>query len=236
MVVVLHVLDGKEEEGVGVVAVKPAKTGLWIMLLSMILSEALSLGSLVLTRWKLSPGHASGTTMLSFLSFLAVVLEIAAIALMVAVRRVRRLAVAAAMFFIAWAILNLAVYTPLVFIGVSRGSIELVKLGLGVKAAAAILQYSIPLLLAYGLARSSGIKRVLWLALVLAIVGGLGILVLPILSVRLEQVVASSGKLYVPKYEVEYASWPYPILLLFSHLGGILYMVAYAIIIRKLVK
>jgi len=62
--------------------------------------------------------------------------------------RVKRLALAAVALFVAWGVLNLVVYVPLMLIGTRSGSLELVKLGLGVKVVAALLQYAVPFLLA----------------------------------------------------------------------------------------
>ena len=223
---------------------KRVKAGLWAMLLSMVLGEILSLGSLVSTGGRLSSEHAASplsavTILVTLTEPLALVLEITAIVLVVTGSKqlaekgyARRLALTAAAFFLAWGVLNLAVYMPLTLAGMREGSLELVRLGLGVKVVAALLQYSIPFLLAYGLARRGKVRQGLWLALVLTVVGGLGVTALPITSVRLEPVIVSSGKLYVPRYEVNYTSWPYPLFLVLSHLGGVLYMIIYGIIIK----
>jgi len=116
---------------------------------------------------------------------------------------------------------------------IRRGSLELVRLGLGVKAAVALLQYTIPFLLAYGLARNDRDRLCLWIALTLTIIGGLGIIALPIPSVKLRRITTPNGELYVPEYEINYNSWPYPALLALSHAGGILYIITYALVAAR---
>ena len=221
------------------------KTGLWAMLLSMIFGEVLSLCSLTSTGGRLSSEYAATplstiTILAALLNPLALALEMTAIALVVTGSkrlanggRVKRLALAAVALFVAWGVLNLVVYVPLMLIGTRSGSLELVKLGLGVKVVAALLQYAVPFLLAYGLAHTRRIKRGLWLALALTAVGGLGVNALPIASVRLERVAVPSGQLYVPRYEVNYVTWPYPAFLALSHVGGVLYMVVYAVLAAR---
>ena len=142
---------------------------------------------------------------------------------------------ASAAFFLAWAFLNFAVFLPFSFLGMSAGSLELVRLGLAVKAAAA-LQYAVPFLLVCGLIRRSSVRAALWLALVMTVIGGLGIVAMPIASVKLRSAVVSGTKLYVPKYEVDYTSWPYPVFLALSHVGGILYILVYVAVITALRK
>ena len=216
--------------------------GLWLMLALLIVGTALSLSSLVSTGWRLRAEAFSRSAPLDALaSPFLVALEVAAIALVVSdSKRMggthRRLALASIAFFLAWAALNFAVYLPLSFIGMSRGSLELVRLGLAVKAAAALLQYAVPFLLAYGLTRRNGVKVALWLALAATAVGGLGITATPIADVELKAVVVSGTEFYVPKYEVDYTSGPYPAFLALSHVGGVLYVLAYAVVATTLRK
>ncbi len=56
---------------------------------------------------------------------------------------------------------------------------------------------------------------------------------LPIASVRLERVAVPSGQLYVPRYEVNCATWPYPAFLALSHIGCVLYMVIYVVLAAR---
>jgi len=216
--------------------------GLWAMLASLTAGTVLSLGSLVSTGYKLkAEALPPSVPFAAMLSPLALALEVAAIALIASDSKRaggvhRRLALVSAAFFLAWAVLNFTVFLPLSFLGMSAGSLELVRLGLAVKASAALLQYAVPFLLVYGLIRRSGVKAVLWLALVMTVIGGLGITATPITSVELRSVVVSGTKLYVPKYEVDYTSWPYPAFLVFSHAGGILYILVYVAVITALRK
>jgi len=210
------------------------------MFLSMVLGEILSLASLASTGGRLGSAHAasplSATTVLTaILDPAALALEVAAIVLVIVGSRelsggsrVRRAAMAAAALFALWAVLNLGVYLPLVTAGMREGSLGLVRLGLWVKVAAASLQYLVPFLLVHGLARGR-VRGCLYLALALTVVGGLGTIALPIANVRLVEVMTPGGRMYVPRYEVDYTAWPYPALLALSHAGGVLYMLAYAV-------
>jgi len=216
--------------------------GLWLVLALLIVGTALSLSSLVSMGWKLRAETFSRSVPLNALAspFLAA-LEVAAIALIVSdSKRVggthRQLALASIAFFLAWAALNFAVYLPLSFLGMSTGSLELVRLGLTVKAAAAVLQYAVPFLLEYGLTHHNGVRAVLWLALAATVVGGLGITATPIADVELRAIVVTGTKFYVPKYEVDYASGPYPVFLVLSHVGGVLYILVYAVVAATLRK
>ena len=222
------------------------RIGLSAMLLSMILSEVISLSSLVPTGGRLTSENIASpfsiaTILVSLLEPVALILEIIAIVLIASDSKRstgasihRRLTFTAGAFFIVWAAFNFGVYLPLSLLGMKTGSLQLVKLALAIKAAAALFQYSIPFLLVYGIVRNGKTRLALWVALIAIIVGGLGVVTTPIASVRLEPVVVSNNRLYVPKYEVDYTSWPYPAFLVLSYPGGILYMLVYAITITKL--
>jgi len=216
------------------------------MLFSMILSEVISLGSLVSTSGRLSSASIASpfsivTILVSLLEPVALILEIIAIVLIASDRRRstgasihRRLTFTAGVFFVAWAVLNFIVYLPLSLLVMKTGSLQLVRLALAVKAAAALFQYSIPFLLLYGIYRNSKTELALWMALIATIIGGLGVVATPIASVRLEPIAVSDNKFYAPKYEIDYTSWPYPVFLTLSHSGGILYVLVYIITITKL--
>jgi hypothetical protein len=110
-----------------------------------------------------------------------------------------------------------------------RGSLALVRAGQIVKAGAALLQYAIPFLLAYGL--SSRAPRVLlWLALILTVVGNFGVVVLPIGGIELQAIESAGQELYAPRFAVDYTSGLYPILLGMGYLGGLLYLIAYGVL------
>ena len=222
------------------------RIGLSAMMFSMILSEVISLGSLVSTGGRLSPESIASpfsiaTILVSLLEPVALILEIIAMVLIASDSRRsinasihRRLIFTAGAFFVAWAVLNFIVYLPLYLLVMKTGSLQLVRLALAVKAAAALFQYSIPFLLLFGIARSSKTRLALWAALIATIVGGLGVVAMPIASVRLEPIAVSDNGFYVPKYEIDYTSWPYSVFLTLSHSGGILYLLIYALTITKL--
>lgn len=225
---------------------KSTRVGLLLMLLSMSLSEVVSLSFLVSTGGKLASENIASpfniaTIIVSFLEPVALLLEIIAIIIVVSdSKRLtetgihRRLALTAGLLFVAWAILNFIVYLPLSLLGMKTGSLQLVRLALATKTIAALFQYPIPFLLVYGIASDSRIKLALWAALILTILGGLEVIITPITGVGLKQVPVQGNKFYVPRYEIDYTSWPYPVFLVLSHSGGILYMLVYAITIRKL--
>ena len=219
------------------------ETALKAMLASMILSEAISLGSLTSTRGKLTTQNTSTplsapTILVALLEPATLALEVIAIALAVyGVKELRskqsRLIVAAATLFTVWVALNFAVFLPLSLTAMKQGSVELARLALTIKAAAAILQYAVPFLLAYPAARDSKARIALFLALALTIVGGLGTTATPIPTVKLKPISTQSGVIYALTYEVDYVQWPYPAYLALSHLGGILYILAYASIMLR---
>jgi len=207
------------------------------MSLSFLLGTVIAVGSLVSMGGKLDTESLTAvplrlpTILVSCLDPLAILLEIVAIVLIVMDSKKvgnphRRLAWTAAIFFVIWGVLNLGVFLPLSFVGMQRGSLELVRIGQMVKAGAALLQYAIPFLLVYGVSRK--VPRVLlWLALALTIVGNFGVVALPIGSIRLEAVKTGGQELYVPKFSVDYTTGPYPFLLGIGYIGGALYMIAY---------
>jgi len=226
--------------------VRHTRIGLSAMLLSMILSEVISLSSLVPTGGRLTSENIASpfsiaTILVSLLEPVALILEIIAIVLIASDSKRstgasihRRLTFTAGALLIAWAALNFVVYLPLSLLGMKTGSLQLVRLALAVKVAAALFQYSIPFLLVYGIARNGKTRLALWAALIATIVGGLGVVATPIANVRLELVAVSDNRFYVPRYEIDYTSWPYPAFLALSQSGGILYILVYAITVTKL--
>ena len=211
--------------------------GLLAMSISFLLGTVIAAGSLLSMGGRLDTAQLTATplsvptVLVTCLDPLAILLEILAIVLIVLDSRQvgnphRRLAWAAAIFFVVWGVLNLGVFLPLSFVGMQRGSLALVRAGQIVKAGAALLQHAIPFLLAYGL--SSKVPRVLlWLALILTVVGNFGVVVLPIGGIELQPIESAGQELYAPRFTVDYTSGLYPILLGMGYLGGLLYLIAY---------
>lgn len=108
-----------------------------------------------------------------------------------------------------------------------RGSLSLVKTGQRIKAGAALLQYSVPFLLAFGLTPGK-VRLVLWLALGLSVIGNFGVITLPISGIELEQVEVAGQTMYAFQLAVDYKTGAYPILLGLGYVGGALYLIAYA--------
>ena len=204
---------------------------------SFLLGTIIAVGSLVSMGGKLDTESLTAaplslpTILVSCLDPLVILLEIAAIVLIVMDSRKsgnphHRLAWTAAIFFVVWGVLNVGGFLPLSFMGMQRGSLELVKTGQMVKAGAALLQYALPFLLVYGV--SPNVPRVLlWPALVLTMVGNFGVVTLPIGSIALKAVGTAGQVLYVPQFSVDYTHGLYPVLLGMGYIGSALYMVAY---------
>ncbi len=214
--------------------------GLAAMLVSFLLGTAIALGSFTAMRGRLDTAKLAAqpfnvpTLLVTCLDPFAILLEVVAIILIVVDSHQvgglhRRLAWTAAIFFVIWAIANLGAFLPLSFLGMRRGSLSMVKAAQMVKAGAAILQYSIPFLLAFGLTRKAP-RVLLWLALALTVVGNLGVVTLPIGRIQLQPVEASGQTMYVPHFDVDYTAGLYPILLALGYIGGVLYMLVYAVL------
>ena len=214
--------------------------GLSAMLACLLLGTAIAGGSLIATKGHLSTAEMAAqpfsapTVLVTCLDPPAILLEIAAIVLIVLDSRQigskhRRLAWSAAILFALWAMANLGGFLPLSFLGMQRDSLPMVKAGLMVKAGAAVLQYVVPFLLAFGLSRKP-VRILLCLALILTVIGNFGIVALPIVGIRLEPIEGPGRTMYVPHYDIEYTTGPYPILLTMSFVGGTLYMLAYTLL------
>jgi hypothetical protein len=212
--------------------------GLVAMLVSFLLGTIIALGSLTAMSGRLDTAALTAqpfnvpTLLVTCLDPFAMVLEIVAIILIVMDSRQsggihRRLAWTAAVFFAIWAIANVGVFLPLSFLGMQRGSLSLVKTAQMVKAGAAVLQYTIPFLLAFGLTRQAP-RALLWLALAFTAVGNFGVVTLPIGAIQLQPVESFGQTMYVPQFNVDYTAGLYPILLAFGYIGGALYMLVYA--------
>lgn len=212
----------------------------WAMLamsISFLLGTIIAVGSLVSMGGRLNTARLTAaplsvpTVLVSCLDPLAILLEIVAIVLIVMDSKQvgnphHRLAWTAAIFFAAWGVLNVGVFLPLSYTGMRRGSLALVKMAQMVKAGAALLQYAIPFLLAYGLSRKAP-RALLWLALILTVVGNFAVVVLPITAIELEAIEAAGQELYAPQFSVDYTTGLYPILLGMGYMGGVLYLLAY---------
>jgi hypothetical protein len=218
--------------------VKRTAWGLTAMLVSFLLGTAIALGSLAATGGRLDTAALAAqpfnvpTLLVTCLDPFAILLEIAAIILIVTDSRRfgvlhHRLAWAAAVFFVIWAIANFGAFLPLSFLGMQRGSLTVVKTAQMVKAGAALLQYSIPFLLAFGLTRRAP-RVLLWLALTLTAVGNFGVVALPIGGIQLQSVESLGRTMYVPHFDIDYTTGAYPVLLALGYIGGVLYVLVYA--------
>jgi len=211
-----------------------------MMVISFLLGTIIAVGSLTSMGGRLDMARLTATplsvstVLVSCLDPPAILLEIAAIILLLTDSRQvgrahHRLVWIATIFFVVWALANLVVFLPLAFLGMQRGSVSMVKAAQMVKAGAAVLQYSIPFLLAFSLTRRAP-RVLLWLALALTVVGNLAVVTLPIAGIQLRAVQLSGQILYVPQFDVDYTAGPYPILLASGYMGGALYMLAYALV------
>jgi len=211
--------------------------GLSAMVGSFVLGTIIALGSLIAMEGMLDTATLAAqplslpTLLVACLDPLAILLEIAALVLLaMGSRQVgdlhRRLVWTAVAFLATWAVANVGGFIPLSFAGMRRGSLTLVKTGQMVKAGAALLQYAVPFLMAFGLTRGWS-RTVLWLALGLSVVGNFGVIVLPISGVELERVGIPGQTIYAPRFAVDYTTGAYPALLALGYAGGALYLAVY---------
>jgi hypothetical protein len=212
--------------------------GLTAMLVSFLLGTAIALGSLTAMGGRLDTAALAAqpfnvpTLLVTCLDPFAILLEIAAIILIVMDSRQlgvvhHRLAWTAVVFFVIWAIANFGAFLPLSFLGMRSGSLPLVKTAQMVKAGAAVLQYSIPFLLAFGLTHRTP-RVFLWLALALTVIGNFGVVALPIGGIQLQPVESLGRTMHVPHFDIDYTAGAYPVLLALGYIGGVLYMLVYA--------
>lgn len=220
-------------------AMKRTAWGLTAMFVSFLLGTVIALGSLTAMGGRLNSdaltAFSAPTLLVTCLDPLVILLEIGAIVLIVMDSRRfgdlhRRMAWAAAIFFGVWTVANFGVFLPLSFVGMQRGSLSMVQAGQWVKAGAAVLQYAIPFLLAFGLTRGAP-RALLWVALALSVAGNFGVVALTVGGMELRPVGAFGGtELYAPYFNVDYTTGPYPILLALGYLGGGVYMVVYGVL------
>jgi hypothetical protein len=211
--------------------------GLMAMTVSLVLGTVISLGSLIASGGQLDTEAMTGqllspqTVLVTCLDPLAIGLEVAAIVLIVRGRHHfgashPRLAVWAAILYVAWAAANLLGFLPLSIVGMMQGSRPLLLAGQWVKAASAGLAFTVPVLLVFGLSPKPQ-RLLLGLALLLSIVGGLGNLALTIGQLEIQPITTGGHTLYAPKWDVDYTAGVYPALVAASHVGGFLYLAAY---------
>ena len=212
------------------------RTAILLMIICMILSLVIGIGSLISTgarlRSELITAFSAPTLLITFLDPIAMALEFIAVILVFAESRRmgglhRTLASLALGFLIAWLILNFGAFLPTSIMGLLTGSVEAVRLGLIIKSSAAILQYLIPLFLIYGVAEPLE-RRILIPASTLTVAGNFLLTFLPIWSVKIIPTsLAGEARIYRPLIEVNYLSQPYLTLLIIGYLGGILYLTVY---------
>jgi len=219
---------------------KRTALGLSTMVGVFLLSTVIAVGSLIAMEGRLDTAALTAqplsvpTLLVACLDPLAILLEIVAITLMVMGSRQvgslhRRLAWTAAAFFVVWAVANVGGFIPLSLVGMRRGSLTLAKAGQMVKAGAALLQYSVPFLMAFGLTHRWP-RALLWLALGLTVIGNFGVVVLPISGMELERVEVPGQTMYAPRFAVDYTAGAYPVLLALGYVGGVLYLVVYVLL------
>jgi len=218
---------------------KKTKYGLFAMTLSLVLGFVIALGSLGAMGGKLDSNFLTTqvisvpTVLVSCLDPVTISLEILAILLILWDSRKsdnpqRVLTWIAAGSFVIWAALNLGGFLPLSFIGMQRGSLEIIKAGQLIKTFAALLQYAIPFLLVYGVATAKQ-QVVLWAALLLSIFGNALVVILSISSITLQATETMGKILSTPLIQIDYTSGIYPLLLTLGYLGGALYLAIYCI-------
>jgi hypothetical protein len=219
------------------------RLGVCLMLISMVLGMAVALASLVSMRGQLDTDTMSGPTLslptilISLFSPVGILLEIVALVLILLNSREigglhRRLTLAALWFLIAWGAANMGGFLPLTFVAIQRGSVGMLRAGQMVKAIAAVFQYAVPFLLVFGLALPS-VRRLLWPALILTIIGNFTTVALGGASMELVASEASGLVTHVPRLAVDYTRGIYPFALGVGYIGGFLYILAYGILLAR---
>ena len=144
-----------------------------------------------------------------------------------------RLAWAAAILYCVWAVANLFGFLPLSLLSAQNGSLSLALTGQWIKAISALLAFAVPALLVVGLSPKA-MRVGLGLGWLLSAIGGFGSVAMAISHLQLEPISAAGQTLYVAKFSVDYTAGVYPALLAASHVGGLLYLVVYVYLARKL--
>jgi hypothetical protein len=209
----------------------------YAMTISLVLGTLIASGSLIALGGRLSSEALTAaplgipTLLVTCLDPLAIALEIAAIVLIVRGRKLfgptqQRLAVLAAALYVLWAGANLFGFLPLSLLSWQNGSLPTALLGQWIKAAAALLAYAVPALLVFGMSRPAQ-RWLLVLGFVLSAVGSFGSVALAIGQMTLIRQEVSGSVLYVASFDVDYTQFPFPLLLVASYVGGLLYLGVY---------
>jgi hypothetical protein len=217
--------------------------GLWAMCLSLLLGAAIALGSLISTGGRLNTRDLAAnpmnvpTRLVSCLDPLAILLEIAAIILVVSRARQygtlhHRLAWTAAILYVLWAAANFLGFLPLSLLSAQNGSLHMALAGQWIKAGAALLAYTVPALLVWGLGNRTtrAVTAAGWLV---SAIGNFGTLATTIPSIALEPVAVGDRITYAVQFSVDYAGGMYPLLLAMGYIGGALYLAVYLHLARQ---
>ena len=211
--------------------------GLLAMCVSLLLGTVIALGSLISTGGQLNtesltrdPINAP-TLLVTCIDPLAILLEIAAILLIVSVARQfgklhHRLAWAAAVLYLLWAAANLLGFLPLSLLSMQSGSLEMALAGQWVKAGAALLAYTVPALLVFGLG-TRVTRAVTVLGWLISMIGNFGTLARTIPAIALEPIMVADRTMYAVQFSVDYTEGIYPFLLAMGYIGGALYLAVY---------
>jgi len=211
--------------------------GLLAICVSLLLGTVIALGSLISTGGQLNTHNLTGTPisvptlLVTCIDPLAILLEIVAIVLIASVARRfgtlhHRLAWAAAILYILWAAANLLGFLPLSLLSMQNGSLEMALAGQWVKAGAALLAYTVPALLVFGLGtRVTRAGTALgWL---ISAIGNFVTLARTIPAIALEPMMVGERTMYAVQFSVDYAVGIYPFLLAMGYVGGALYLAVY---------
>lgn len=223
---------------------RKTRLGIYLMLASFLLGMIVSVGSFLSMRGVLNTDAMSGpgiqlpTALVSLLTPWAIILEVVAIVLFLTNSRTvgglhRRLVLVAVWFLVVWAVMNLGGFLPLTFAALRQGSLSMLRTGQAVKAVAAILQYSIPFLLIFGIAVPR-IKKLLWAGLILTVVGNFSTVLMGGMSMELRAVESAGMASHVPRLVVDYTKGLYPVLLGLGYAGGVAYILAYAVMLTRM--
>jgi hypothetical protein len=222
---------------------KKTAWGLSAMTLSLLLGTIIAVGSLAAMGGQMDTEALTSqplglpTILVSCLEPLAILLEVAAVALILRSSRQRSnlhrwLAWTAAIIYILWAAANLVGFLPLSFLAARDGSLALARTGQWIKATSALLAYAVPALLVFGLCPKA-LRVAAGFALILSAVGGFGSVAQTINQLQLEPIAAAGQQLYVTRFNVDYTTGLYPILLGISYAGGLIYLLVYGWLARQ---
>jgi hypothetical protein len=217
---------------------KKITLALYFMIASLVFGTVIASGSLFALGGKLSTEKLLAaplgfpTMLVSCLDPLAIALEIAAIILIVRGRKQfsltqQRLSMLALALYIIWAAANLLGFLPLSLISWVNGSLELAQAGQWIKATSALLAYAVPALLVFGLSSKSQ-RWLLATGFFLTALGSFGSIALTISQMSLASQETGGFVMYVASFNIDYTRFPFPLLLVSSYLGGLLYLGVYA--------